>query len=258
MDRKLKQKLDQYTVPGHSEKALEETIYRARELTAWISRTGDERMTMGQFFFDQCRFVRPHTWLLKAGLALLMAVCLPGSITGSEIWFWTVVSLAGPLLCLINANDLGGFFQPGIIEIQMTAKYSLRHAFLARLTLFGVIDAIVIGAVSAVMTACGTAAAWQVLLYSTVPYLLMCTGCMVIFQKVREESTLFCCAAWAVLLAGGLLASQSMGWQIYDAETASAWLLAGAAAMAVAVWQTAKLIKYMGGNVDEINIGTIV
>ena len=191
MDRKLKQKLDQYTVPGHSEKALEETIYRARELTAWISRTGDERMTMGQFFFDQCRFVRPHTWLLKAGLALLMAVWLPGSITGSEIWFWTVVSLAGPLLCLINANDLGGFFQPGIIEIQMTAKYSLRHAFLARLTLFGVIDAIVIGAVSAVMTACGTAAAWQVLLYSTVPYLLMCTGCMVIFQKVREESTLF-------------------------------------------------------------------
>ena len=159
-------------------------------------------------------------------------------------------SLAGPLLCLINANDLGGFFQPGIIEIQMTAKYSLRHAFLARLTLFGVIDAIVIGAVSAL--------AWQVLLYSTVPYLLMCTGCMVIFQKVREESTLFCCAAWAVLLAGGLLASQSMGWQIYDAETASAWLLAGAAAMAVAVWQTAKLIKYMGGNVDEINIGTIV
>ena len=133
MDRKLKQKLEQYTVPGHSEKALEETIYRARELTAWISRTGDGRMTMSQFFFDQCRFVRPHTWLLKAGLALLMAVWLPGSISGSEIWFWTVVSLAGPLLCLINANDLGGFFQPGIIEIQMTAKYSLRHAFLARL-----------------------------------------------------------------------------------------------------------------------------
>ena len=135
MDRKLKQKLDQYAVPDHSEKALEETIYRARELTAWISRTGDGRMTMSQFFFDQCRFVRPHTWLLKAGLALLMAVWLPGSISGSEIWFWTVVSLAGPLLCLINANDLGGFFQPGIIEIQMTAKYScvsvddrLRHS----------------------------------------------------------------------------------------------------------------------------------
>ena len=87
MDRKLKQKLDQYTVPGHSEKALEETIYRARELTAWISRTGDERMTMGQFFFDQCRFVRPHTWLLKAGLALLMAVWLPDRKSGSGQWF---------------------------------------------------------------------------------------------------------------------------------------------------------------------------
>ena len=61
-----------------------------------------------------------------------------------------------------------------------------------------------------------------------------------------------------MLLAGGLLAAQSMGWQVYDMKKASAWLLAGAAALAGAVWQTAKLIKYMGGNVDEINIGTIV
>ena len=51
---------------------------------------------------------------------------------------------------------------------------------------------------------------------------------------------------------------RSMGWQVYDMKKASAWLLAGAAALAGAVWQTAKLIKYMGGNVDEINIGTIV
>ena len=51
---------------------------------------------------------------------------------------------------------------------------------------------------------------------------------------------------------------QSMGWQIYDADTASVWLLAGAAALAGAVWQTEEFVKRMGGNVDEINIGTIV
>ena len=50
---------------------------------------------------------------------------------------------------------------------------------------------------------------------------------------------------------------QSMGWQIYDEE--SFRMADGrAAALAGAVWQTAKLIKRMGGNVDEINIGTIV
>ena len=40
--------------------------------------------------------------------------------------------------------------------------------------------------------------------------------------------------------------------------TASVWLLAGAAALAGAVWQTVEFVKRMGGNVDEINIGTIV
>ena len=157
-----------------------------------------------------------------------------------------------------QANDLWGLFQPGIIEIQMTAKYSLRHVFLSRLTLFGMIDVIVIGTASAVMSFSGTGTAWQVLLYSTVPYLLMCMGCMLIFQGAREENAVFYCGAWAVLLAGGILVIQSMGWQIYDADTASAWLTAGAAALAGAVWQTVEFVKRMGGNVDEINIGTIV
>lgn len=259
MDRKLKQKLDQYTIPAYSEKALDETISKARDLEGGISRyLSAERMTMGQFFFDQCRFVRPHTWLLKAGMALLMAVYLPKSIEWSETWFWTFVSLAGPFLCLINANELWGCFQPGIIEIQMTAKYSLRHVFLSRLTLFGIIDVLVIGAASVVMGISGAGAAWQVLLYSTVPYLMMCMGCMLMFQKVREENALFYCGGLAALLAGGILAIQSMGWQIYAADTASIWLLAGAAALAGAVWQTVEFTKRMGGNVDEINIGTIV
>ena len=59
-------------------------------------------------------------------------------------------------------------------------------------------------------------------------------------------------------MTGGILVIQSMGWQIYDADMASVWLIAGSAALAGAVWQTVELIKRMGGNVDEINIGTIV
>ena len=226
MDRKLKQKLDRYTVPAYSGKALEETIYRARSMEDGISsRIRAERMTMGQFFFDQCRFVRPHTWLMKVGIALIMAVYLPKSLIWSETWFWTFISLAGPLLCLINANDLWGLFQPGIIEIQMTAKYSLRHVFLSRLTLFGMIDVLVIGAASAVMAVSGTGAAWQVLLYSTVPLSADVHGLYADLPgKSGRKARSSYCGAWAVLLAGGILVIQSMGWQIYDADTASAWL----------------------------------
>ena len=50
---------------------------------------------------------------------------------------------------------------------------------------------------------------------------------------------------------------QSMGWQIYDADTASVWLLAGAAALAGAVWPTVEFVKRMGGNVGELNLWTI-
>ena len=259
MDRKLKEKLNQYAVPAYSEKALEETLLKAHGMTGRISfRMSTKRMNAGRFFLDQFRFVRSYTWLLKGGMALLAAACLPESINGSEIWLWMFLSIAGPFLCLINANELWGFFQPGLIEIQMTAKYSLRQVLMTRLTLFGLIDALVFGAAAAGMSASGNGAAWQVLLYSTVPYLLMCAGCMVIFRKVREENAVFYCGAWAVLLAAGILLMNSLGWRIYETDTVSGWLVTGAAALAGAVWQTVELIQQTGGNVDEINIGTTV
>ena len=51
MDRKLKQKLKQYTVPAYSEKALEKTIEKAYGTAdGFSSHMSAVRMTAGQFF----------------------------------------------------------------------------------------------------------------------------------------------------------------------------------------------------------------
>ena len=93
MDRKLKEKLNQYAVPAYSEKALEETLLKAHGMTGRISfRMSTKRMNAGRFFLDQFRFVRSYTWLLKGGMALLAAACLPESINGSETCFRILVA----------------------------------------------------------------------------------------------------------------------------------------------------------------------
>ncbi len=255
MDRKLKEKLNQYTILPYRAEALEETRRRARKIS--LQEPGRD-MTAIRFFLDQLRFVRPSTWLMKAGVTILVLAYLKESVSWPETWLWTLVSVTGPLLCLINANELGGFFCRGMLEIQMTARYSLRYVFLARLIFFGIFDVFVFITVSVVMSASGAGAVWQVLLYSTVPYLMMCVGCLMIFLRNGEDNTLLYCAVWGGILTLAAVIVNSMGWQIYTADRAPAWLMIGAAALAGTVWQAAGLIKRTGGNVDEINIGTVV
>ena len=55
-------------------------------------------------------------------------------------WTWTLIAVSGPALCLINANEICNIFQPGMVEIQMTAKNSFGKVLMVRLITFGSFD----------------------------------------------------------------------------------------------------------------------
>ena len=255
MDRELKKILDQYQPECRRESVLEETVEKACQL---YFHPEEVRIGGGTFFINQLRFIRPHTWLLKAGLALLLILILPGSTGWTDMWLWTFVSMTGPLLCLVNANELWESCCPGMMEILLAAKHSVRQVVLVRLILFGLIDAVVFIVSALTMTASGQGAAWQLLLYGTVPYLGMCAGCMAVLTRCREENAMAWCAGWAGMLTLFFVMPQSVGADVYGLDAVSVWLLLGAAALAATVWQTVKFMKKSGGIADEINTGAAV
>ena len=255
MDRELKKILERYQPECRRESVLEETVEKACQT---YFHPEELRMNGRAFFISQLRFIRPYTWLLKAGLALLLILVLPGRESWTDLWLWTLVSMTGPLLCLVNARELWESCCPGMMEILLAAKHSVRQVVLVRLILFGLIDAAVFIVSALTMTASGQGAAWQMLLYGTVPYLGMCAGYMAILTRCREENAMAWCAGWAGMLALFFLMPQSMGADVYGLDAVSVWLIFGAAALAGTVWQTGKFMKESGGNADEINTGAAV
>ncbi len=255
MDRELKKVLDKWQAEPYEDRSLEQTLQKASE---FCIHHEEMRMDATRFFINQMRFIRPHIWILKIGTAILLALVLPVGGQWANRWLWTLVSLASPLLCLVNVNELWECCCPGMLEFQLTAKHSLRQVVLVRMILFGLIDAVVFIVSAVTMSASGNGAAWQLLLYSLVPYLGMCLGCMAILIRCREDDAMAWCAGWGVMLALFFVMPQSVGVDVYGLDAVSVWLVLGAAALAGTVWQTMEFVKRSGGNVDEINTGTAV
>ena len=255
MDKSLKAKLNQIKIPAYEDDALIKTIQAAKEMDF---QPGKYRMTACEFFVDQIRFVQRKTWASKTVLTILLLVLLGLTGISLDYWTWPLVSIAAPFACLLNVNELFQALQPGIYELQMTTRFSLRKILLVRLILFGLIDLVLLVPASVLLIASYGAVFWQVLLYSTVPYNLMCFGCFAILNHCREENALLYCAGFAVLLNCIVIMCRITGLELFADNLAFVWIIAEALALTGTGLELRSLLLKGEGNVYEINTGSAV
>ncbi len=257
MDRKLKKYLEEFTVAPYDEKRRRKTETLLLAEQRKTDSTGI-RMSAGRFFFDQLKFIRKRTWLFKAAATILFLHFVTENEMEPDSSLLLLGAVGMPLLCLINARELWNLCQPGLLELQMTVRNPLRQVLLVRLTAFGGADLLVLISAAAVFSVSDSGEIWQIILYGTVPYFMMCGGCMAILKRWDTENGMFFCGAWAALISGVLLGMENTGGEIYRAQYIWIWALAEVIAVSGTVRQMGDLIKQSGGNVDEINAGTAV
>ncbi|MDO5424654.1 MAG: hypothetical protein Q4F41_13095 [Eubacteriales bacterium] len=255
IDRKLKKELNKWEVPAYDAGELEDTLSIAKNINLHPER---QRMTGAAFFFGQLRFIRKRTWVLKLAFSAGMLWLLGTGRLELSNWLWTVLAISGPVLCLQNANELCRLFQPGLLEIQMTARNSFRSVLLIRLTVFGILDFLFFVCAAVFLSAFPETALWQAVLYGMVPYEIMCLGCLFILNRCGEETMLLYTAAWGVFLSCALLTLKISGAGIFEPSGFGGWALAGAAALPALGFELKRLLKNAGGNRYAFNDGTFI
>lgn len=255
MDKKLKRELNRIQIPPYREAALSDTIAKAKKIRFQPAKY---RMTDWQFFRDQIRFIQKKTWIMKLAFTMA-ALFLLGTGSGSpQNWVWPLIAVFGPLLCLINANEIYGAFCPGLLELQMTTHYTAKKIVLVRLAFFGLCDLLLLTAVSFWSMGGYGNGFWQALLYGTVPYNLMCVGCMLIFRYCHEENAQNYCAGLGIGMNGAVVAAKVSGINLYAEGLILAWLLLEIAVMAGIRIAFQKWMGKVNGNVNELNVGSPV
>lgn len=255
IDRQLKKELEKIDVPAYSVQKLEETILKAKNIELHPER---DRMTNTEFFLNQLNFIKKRTWLLKGCFSILILYLISAENMNFNSWIWTLIAISGPILCLMNTNEICNIFQPGMLEIQMTAKNSFSKVLMIRLVVFGILDLFFFVCAAVVMSIFKETVIWQVIIYGTVPYEIMCFGCLFILNRCQEENMLLYSSTWGICLSCIIITLKISGIEIFTACYFGVWVAIGCLTISGLGLELRKLLNKAGGNLNEINYGTLI
>lgn len=253
MMRETEKKMRALTAPACGAELYEKCVKSAE-----AAEVRPERLRMGnvQFFSGQLRFIRKSTWAAKLFLTLTAAALVFTDFFPAGAW--PLCMVVGPLLCLANAAELCGILMPGIKEIQMCARFSMKKLLAARLAVFGIADAAALFLAAAALRAAEQELIWKIGLYLLTPYQMMSFGCLLILNKCREESAMVCCGAWGGAILAAQIVLRASGNGVFSGARPELWMLAALFGAAGTGAELIKLMRKAGGCKDEVKYGTFI
>lgn len=249
MDKDLKKILQKVEIPPFEEEALRAAIIRAENVRVHPSHY---IISTGEFLFSQIAFIQLKTWVLKLMITFIVFVLL--SLKGASLnhWTWPLIAIFGPLICVINANEIYQTLQPGMLELHMTTHYSARSVLLVRLLVFGLCDFVFLLIASVMLRHFQGVSYFQVLIYGSLPYLLMCLGSLMIANRCSEENIILYSTGFAISLNIAVVLAKITEFNLYSDDCTKLWITTELAIVIGLVIEFRKLIRKVNGNVSEI------
>lgn len=237
-------KMKEYAVPDYEKAQIAKTILHSKEALCDASKNA--AVTDKQFIFTQMHFIRRRMWLLQLGflLVIYMIVTAMQQQNFMTKQILPLLSIAAPLVILINIMDFASFYSPGMLEIEMATRFSLQKTVAAKLLIFGVSDAmflIVIAIFGAQITQIHL---FLMILYCAVPFNCMCLGCVVLLKKVSVQHFNIAAVILAAVFSG-LFGILNLNGVMYASVFNAVWLILFAVTVAGICWQITAYLKQL-------------
>jgi len=203
------------------------------------------RPTGWVFVRTQAGFIRKRMWALQfAVLAGVLALVAAGGARDYALPQYALCAAAAPLLLVANVQDLARVYHQGMLELELATRYSLPRVTAARLLVFGLCDAVLLGILAAVGAVVSRSALEVVLLYCLTPFCCVSALCMGLLRHLRPAAFgKGALAVVAVVLGGLLLPAGRMQRWLYGPENRIFWAGALVCSVAALAWQTRRLLR---------------
>ena len=189
MDNKLKRNI---------QKAFEAPRPNRQEKARFLRALPGPRISMSRFILVQASYMRKMT-LVFSVLLLLPAVIGANYISENTLW---IVSAFVPILGLLAVAESTRSTMYGMSEFEMSTRFSLKSVVMARMSVLGVLDFIVL---VCAIPLCYTGSGFSLLqtgLYLLVPYMLTVNISLWIIRHFQGQETVYVCMSVAALIGG--------------------------------------------------------
>lgn len=219
------------------EEQLKKTLLAAKK--AFLDGLEAENAGFGEFLYQQSKFIKKRWWLLQA-LVLLLSWLTLKETESSDI-LQRCFGVAAPLFGMLMIPELWKNRDSRSMEIEGAAFYSLRQVYCARMLLFSLVDALLLGAFAAVSLCYVKIGAQEMLIQFFLPLTVTCCICFgTLCSKARpsEFTAVFFAVLWSAVWVLILLQEE-----VYRAVSVPAWNTVCALALLYLAWAVRKALQ---------------
>lgn len=160
---------------------------------SFLERLEPPGLSTGEFLLSQLFYLRLWNWLLAAAIfaaaLFLMKNRLPEQVR--------LVSALLPFAALSTVTELHRSARWGMEELEMASRFSLKTLLLARLTLLGLGNLLLLCALFPLMTGWGQLPLAETGFYLLCPYCLTSLLCLMITRRFRGSESVYLCGGAA-------------------------------------------------------------
>lgn len=211
-----------YDIPINEDK-VRYTI--AVSKSAFLSGELEQTVSPKDFLFLQSKLIQKRWWFLQ-GL-LLAFVCLFLCHMETDYLIRRALGLAGPLFVILILPELWKNRNFDAMEVECTTYYTIRSIYAARLTLFAVVDLLLLSAFFAVASVVARISLWEMLIQFVLPFNVTCCICFrtLYAKRIRSEAlAMLLCILWTACWAMLILSNA-----VYSMISIPIWIAALAA-----------------------------
>ena len=223
-DRKLRDYLQQYTVPPYDSKKMKQTVRLARQ--AYHDRLLSKRIGLWEFIRMQVRFIGRGLWLSQAVLLVFALVVISlSSISLNEMrpMFLTISGVV-PLIAFLGFPEIMKSYSNGMAEIEACTRFSIRKLVGARMLILGLTDLCCLTIILAASVASSGLPVLRMILYLSVPFNVTCCGCLTVLDHVKNTQSGYYCSAVGVVCIAVFLRLSFIK-EYYEAAAMGAWII---------------------------------
>ena len=192
-----------------------------------------------QFILRQAAFLRKRTLVLSL-LLLIPAFAGFHYLNPNTIW---MISAFIPFLALLAVTESTRSAMYGMSEFEMSTRFSIKSVILARLSMWGIIDFIILCCIIPLCYLNGQISLFQTGIYLFVPYLLTANISLWITRHIRSREYIIYCMAVSILISGANAGLHFKVGFVYQFSYFHWWLLLAILLIGEIVYEICHTIK---------------
>ena len=221
------------------QKVLQAPMPDEREKASFLRTLPRPQISMWQFVMRQADFLRKRTLFLSL---LLMIPAFAGFHYLNPNTIWMISSFI-PFLALLAVTESTRSAMYGMSEFEMSTRFSIKSVILARLSMWGIIDFIILCCIIPLCYLGGQISLLQTGIYLFVPYLLTANISLWITRHIRSREYNIYCMAAAILISVINVGLHYMVGFVYHLSYFHWWLLLAILLIGEMVYEVCHTIK---------------